>query len=78
VTSKSQRYSAHSLFEQLDGQHFERFDDLQQAVHALFSQHLADFPVGYDYEDAIKLAERRGWLTPENLGVSVHVTQTVA
>jgi len=78
VTTHSERYSASQLFRQLDGCHFNRFGDLQDAVQVLFSQHLADFPVGYGYRDAIRLAERRGWLTPENSGVSVHVNQLPA
>jgi hypothetical protein len=78
MTEESKRFTARRLFEELDGRRFDRFSELQSAVRDLFTEHLADFPVGYDYWDAITLAEQRGWLAPDDSGVRVRVDKVTA
>ena len=68
MTARPDRFSTRRLFEELDGCHFDHFDLLEAAVRDLFTGHLADFPVNYDYWDALTLAETRGWLVPEEDG----------
>jgi hypothetical protein len=47
--------------------------DLETAVLEIFNDHVAEFPVGYSYKDAIEGARRRKWLitNPPHPGVKV-------
>jgi hypothetical protein len=68
MTREFGRFTARRLFEALDGRHFDRYSDLESAVRDLFTEHVADFPIGYDHLDAITLAERRRWISAERGG----------
>ena len=63
-TQPERKYSTEQLFRDLEGQQFERYDEFRGAVRDLFVANLAEFPVGYDFEDAISYAHQKKLINP--------------
>jgi hypothetical protein len=61
------------IFRQMEGESYETRQELEAAVLEVFNRHIADFPVGYTYKDAIEGARSLEWLrtTPPGQGVKV-------
>lgn len=59
-------YTTEDLFREIDGKEYDSYRELEEAVIALFNQHLQDFPPHYSYRHAITWADRNRWLQPTN------------
>jgi hypothetical protein len=58
------RLSAREFFSALDGQEYDTYRQLQEAVRRQFNEHLADFPPQYSYLQLIEWGERQRWIRP--------------
>jgi len=58
------RVSSRDLFKRLDGQVFDNYQQLQEAVLRVFNQYLAAAPPRYSYLQLIEWGKRNSWIVP--------------
>jgi hypothetical protein len=61
------------LFMSLNQQSFNTRQDLEEAVLAVFNEHVTELPAGFSYQDAIDGARAAGWLHASGNGHGVTV-----
>lgn len=64
----SREFSSRKLFQQLDGQVFSSYRDLERQAGELFSSHVESFPGQYSLRRLLELGERKKWIVQLSSG----------
>jgi hypothetical protein len=66
------------VFTEANGRSFANFDDVERELGVVFRQHLAAFPIGYSFSDALDDAVRLGMLVCDSSTGEYSVRTAVA